>query len=237
MALEEFVSKENIYKKMSRNESVYYKLHPFKDKWQLFNFRATASYYLCWYTLNKNPIFSYFLINSCIEPYVIQSEKGQILFEFYDFKAKLKFGCAEVSFCPDLCCASSFFGTWGDQRFESIKNKTNFEICQSSASNPCVNFGSGNCQLSYTENTNLSDLKNNKINVSCECPQGYRYTSVLDDCIDVDECLESNHDCDLSRHQACLNTPGSYICVCELGYCQGGFIMEVLKIIYQMRKI
>ena len=32
--------------------------------------------------------------------------------------------------------------------------------------------------------------------------------------VDVDECEEDNGGCD----QGCVNTPGSYMCTCKLGY-------------------
>ena len=36
------------------------------------------------------------------------------------------------------------------------------------------------------------------------------------DCIDIDECATSTHDC----NQACANTPGSFECVCRVGFRQ-----------------
>ena len=36
------------------------------------------------------------------------------------------------------------------------------------------------------------------------------------DCLDIDECATSTHDC----NQACANTPGSFECVCRVGFRQ-----------------
>lgn len=66
---------------------------------------------------------------------------------------------------------------------------------------------------------------------SCYCYKGYR---TLDDgisCGDVDECAAGTHQCE----QTCVNTPGSYYCLCASGYnllqrkhCRAGWPEPVL---------
>ncbi|XP_031695179.1 latent-transforming growth factor beta-binding protein 1-like [Anarrhichthys ocellatus] len=50
---------------------------------------------------------------------------------------------------------------------------------------------------------------------TCTCPQGYRQINGTS-CRDVDECMDEPELC--SPHGECLNTEGSYLCVCESGF-------------------
>lgn len=175
-------------------------INNFEDYWQLFNFRATASYYLCWYTLRRNPLFRKFHSNFCP---VTESRISE------DFK------CAELSFCPDPCCGKLFPKMKRELEFtwESYNQR-----CLSSDLNPCFKFGNGSCKFSEHENNNFEDLKLNKLNVTCDCPVGYVYSNEHKICIDADECLLSTHDCKTSQNEACLNLPGTFKCICASGY-------------------
>ena len=57
--------------------------------------------------------------------------------------------------------------------------------------------------------------KNNPTKALCTCYVGYRGNG--ERCVDVDECSENSHTCDLSR-QKCINQPGSFTCQCRRGY-------------------
>ena len=35
---------------------------------------------------------------------------------------------------------------------------------------------------------------------------------------DIDECTNGNNDCDSTANFVCVNTPGSFVCVCATGY-------------------
>lgn len=72
--------------------------------------------------------------------------------------------------------------------------------------------------MSAYENTNLNDLKRNIINVSCECDIGYRYIAKARECVDIDECLENGKNVCAVQGKMCLNTLGSYVCVCAQGF-------------------
>ncbi|KAG8519238.1 Fibrillin-2 [Galemys pyrenaicus] len=50
----------------------------------------------------------------------------------------------------------------------------------------------------------------------CECPGGFRFSSRLLACTDVDECARPQSPC--PRGAQCLNAPGSYRCECARGY-------------------
>ena len=43
-----------------------------------------------------------------------------------------------------------------------------------------------------------------------------RYPVNSSDCIDIDECTEKTHECGVGH--TCQNNPGSYTCVCSVGY-------------------
>ncbi|CAF0890732.1 unnamed protein product [Brachionus calyciflorus] len=171
----------------------------FMDRWQLFNFRATASYYLCWFTLNKNPLFKKFYDNEC--PFKIGTKR--------DFK------CAETLFCPDPCCGKVIYNLTKEGKFNwSILDSK----CKASSSNPCFNFKNKTCELSYDFNKNFDDLKDNKLNVSCNCEKGFRYSVEFKNCIDIDECVELSHKCDIEANEVCLNVKGGYECICKMGF-------------------
>ncbi|CAH2324963.1 endosialin [Pelobates cultripes] len=48
----------------------------------------------------------------------------------------------------------------------------------------------------------------------CICPNGYQLANDGHNCDDIDECEEEYDRCD----HACQNTPGSYVCSCDLGF-------------------
>lgn len=75
------------------------------------------------------------------------------------------------------------------------------------------------CALNRSENRDFQALRENQINVSCECHQpGYEWSSRFGLCVDVNECTRGTHNCTLENGESCLNLPGHYDCVCRLGY-------------------
>ncbi|KAK3772184.1 hypothetical protein RRG08_035225 [Elysia crispata] len=54
----------------------------------------------------------------------------------------------------------------------------------------------------------------------CVCKEGY--VSDCKDCLDVDECCEGIHNCDLSSEK-CVNIPGSFKCDCMDGFIRDGY--------------
>ncbi|GFR68612.1 fibrillin-1 [Elysia marginata] len=67
---------------------------------------------------------------------------------------------------------------------------------------------------------NYIDQKSGKNKTECVCKEGY--VSDCKDCLDVDECSEGIHNCDLSREK-CVNAAGSYKCDCLDGFVKKGY--------------
>jgi hypothetical protein len=194
---------------------------PFDNLLQIFNFRVTASYYLCYHALNREPIMEYFG-KSCNEAVFTKDSSNRIIInkhynDSYTFNSRnveKPFECALFSFCPDTCCHRAFT----NKKNTTSNLKTSQEWLQlCTLTNPCSNFGNGVCELSNNENKNIDDLKLNKINITCQCKSGYRYNNHFKDCLDIDECNEMSHNC-FGFKQVCLNTIGSFICLCDDGY-------------------
>ena len=57
----------------------------------------------------------------------------------------------------------------------------------------------------------------------CQCNEGFTMNTELDFCQDVDECL-LDYDCD--QNSVCVNSEGSYACLCNLGYIGDGKTCE-----------
>ncbi|CAG5123452.1 unnamed protein product, partial [Candidula unifasciata] len=55
---------------------------------------------------------------------------------------------------------------------------------------------------------------------SCSCYDGYSLAGDARTCVDADECAINNGDC----QQECLNTEGSYLCMCNDGFIPKGSI-------------
>ncbi|OCT84203.1 latent-transforming growth factor beta-binding protein 3 [Xenopus laevis] len=54
--------------------------------------------------------------------------------------------------------------------------------------------------------------------VSCECPVGFQLDITRTRCLDLDECRQKNPRGSLCKNSRCINTMGSYRCVCKPGY-------------------
>ena len=182
----------------------------------MFNFRTMASYYLCWYTLNRHPLFVSFS-EPCTDNYLSSNNKRILYYDFLAY-SKRPYACAELSFCPDPCCSKSFvenppvFQHKSEESYQFWLNH-----CLSFEENPCKNFDNGLCELSKFDNENLDDLIRNNLNVTCVCPSGYEYSPLLKTCIDIDECSEKIDTCN-GYKQTCFNIEGSFICLCEGGF-------------------
>ena len=82
---------------------------------------------------------------------------------------------------------------------------------------PCRGYGAPSCPAnSYCMNINSV--------AKCLCNQGFQEDpNNVNNCIDVDECTTSAVHCDRRMENSeCVNTIGSYKCVCKANYMQRG---------------
>ncbi|XP_017774912.1 PREDICTED: uncharacterized protein LOC108561476 [Nicrophorus vespilloides] len=181
--------------------------NPFQGPLERFQWRTTASYYMCWYTMNEVPDLAHLNeacdnFASCLDPLYGANNA--------DFRAadEKPFHCSKYSFCPDPCCPK--------------KHQHEATRCWNSPENPCYDAnpaGHRRCHLNRTQNTNFRDIVLNRWNVTCHCPSaGFVWDSTYGICVDIDECYIQAHTCRKSEGEACLNTVGSYRCVCKWGF-------------------
>lgn len=148
--------------------------------------------------------------------YFFCTEIEQNQYYGYFSGSSVDFLCAQTCFCPDICCGKAFKRARAS--YLPLKTYEDFaKECKKSRSNPCYEIDDGTCELSTTNNKNLAHLRENKLNVTCKCPEGKKYSNEYSKCVDLDECAELKHECH-APNQLCLNTIGSYECVCEQGY-------------------
>ena len=70
------------------------------------------------------------------------------------------------------------------------------------------------------ENTNNchqnATCMNTQGSFTCDCNPGFSGDGV--DCMDIDECLLGEDNCDIEQRANCINLVGSYDCECRRGY-------------------
>uniref|UniRef100_A0A7E4WCV4 EGF-like domain-containing protein n=1 Tax=Panagrellus redivivus TaxID=6233 RepID=A0A7E4WCV4_PANRE len=132
----------------------------------------------------------------------------------FELSSYADFGCAEESFCPDPCCRGS-------------KNRTCFhDLCvpkKYRRDHEGGTFPSAKtrypCRMDPLYNDNFWALTRNQWNISCDCPQpGHLFRFDTLQCVDVDECDALDDGPCESAFETCLNTVGSFECVCMTGY-------------------
>ncbi|XP_046387174.1 uncharacterized protein LOC124156586 isoform X2 [Ischnura elegans] len=195
-----------------------------------FQWRTTASYFMCWFTMLRVPA----LVTlgrrcdnyaTCLDP---EDELANGDFRAGGGDREMPFACAQYSFCPDPCCPG--------------KQYSSAEQCAVDVAGPCSGL-EGQCVLRPEENTHLDKIALNHWNVSCDCSSaaprgsapppiaapangtrvvlkergGYEWQSRFGACVDIDECSLRSDSCDRQR-ESCLNLPGGYACVCRAGY-------------------
>ncbi|XP_049962081.1 uncharacterized protein LOC126482148 [Schistocerca serialis cubense] len=178
---------------------------PFRGPLERFQWRTSASLYLCWHTLRGRAELAA-LGEACDDWASCLQPDGRGDVRANDTQP---FACALYSFCPDPCCPR-------------LKHVSAIEECwQDAEGNPCweeAPEGSKECSLPFELNTDLDELRLNHWNLSCQCSQpGFVWSSRFGICIDIDECLEGTHECK-NVTEACLNLPGTYDCTCAYGY-------------------
>ncbi|XP_031342343.1 uncharacterized protein LOC116170241 [Photinus pyralis] len=199
---------------------------PFQGPIERYQWRTTASYYMCWYTMNGVP--DLIRINeecdnfaNCLEPNFGEHNNDQRANDY------LPYSCALYSFCPDPCCP--------------LKHLNNFEMCWDNQENPCFLYNSAGqrqCSLNRSQNVDFGDIVLNRWNVTCQCSHsGYEWNSKYGMCVDIDECSSALHNCN-SEREACVNLPGSFRCACRWGFiwnadnkmCEPSSSLEIIRL-------
>ncbi|KAJ8977379.1 hypothetical protein NQ317_001979 [Molorchus minor] len=191
-------------KKMRRRDDIL--ADPFEGPLERLQWRSTASYYMCWYTMKEAPELAH-LNEKCDNfAYCLDTNLGP---NNRDQRADddQPFSCALYSFCPDPCCPA--------------RHLANLQHCWDSPDNPCFEgnpAGQRECAFNRTQNTDFRDIILNRWNVTCRCPKaGFEWNSLYGMCVDVDECATGAHSCD-QKLEACVNLEGSFRCACKWGH-------------------
>lgn len=174
---------------------------PFSSNTEMFNFRLTAMYYLCWHTMLGDSYLHFDKSQtSCLEQLYLVDEVPKPEKKFIKYVAKkLKnllpqaitdvrdlsrmyrrdpLMCARLWFCPDPC-----YGRESGGNFTSFDGKD--------SGNPCNDLPSAACDWKTNENKNFEDLIKNKINITCDCASesaGFEWNNEKGMCVDRNGC-------------------------------------------------
>ncbi|XP_068909627.1 uncharacterized protein [Tenebrio molitor] len=195
---------DNDCRKMKEVDDV--QANPFEGPLERFQWRTTASYFLCLFTMRSDPALEHLSdrcdnFANCLDPDLGPNNE--------DHRADdaVPYACALHSFCPDPCCP--------------MKHLTRPENCWNTPDNPCFEAnpaGQRECVVNRSQNTDLTDIVLNRWNVSCTCARrGFEWSSFYGICVDVDECATGSHTCD-PENEVCLNLPGEFKCACRWGH-------------------
>ncbi|KAF5299301.1 hypothetical protein FQA39_LY02474 [Lamprigera yunnana] len=211
---------ESDCRKMQKSDDIL--ANPFQGPIERFQWRVTASYYMCWYTMNEVSDLKHLKDNcdnfaDCLDPkFGVHNEDPRA-------NDDLPYSCALYSFCPDPCCP--------------LKHIKDFESCWISSVNPCFKNDTSSeqdCSVNRLHNRNFEDIIRNRWNVTCDCHRiGYEWSSKYGMCIDIDECFRKMHNCSVTL-KACVNLPGSFRCVCPWGFTQNNNNICVANSAFQM---
>jgi hypothetical protein len=216
-----------IYRKARQSNSVW-RIHrndkfanhsrfsPFRSEVELFRYRATAAYYMCWFTELKSSILRFVdKSDGCLDSLSKTTEsEGRAVLDFRSSYGGNQsdyvslWTCAFLWFCPDPCYGRNSNG-----------NVTDRMSAKSDPLNPCRTLTDKSCAWNVGENFDFEDLKRNRFNYSCNCTAdnpGYIWTPRYSLCVDQDECYDQVAQC--PDDKICRNTIGSYDCSCRRGY-------------------
>ncbi|GAB6023332.1 hypothetical protein CHUAL_008135 [Chamberlinius hualienensis] len=164
---------------------------------QLFRFKTTAMLYLCyWSILIDDPINEF--IWPCRYP-------GTTL------PAPTWRRCMLDAVCPNPCC--------GEAKVESTDNECN-ELSVGLCSK-YVNSSRIICRrtegFKFYKDLSFKHFFQYGPQFECGCPATQRWDSDCLMCLDEDECLNGEHQCN-TETQYCVNKVQGYFCVCRYGY-------------------
>lgn len=190
---------------------------PFESELDIFRYRATAAYYMCWFTELKSPLLRFVddKADGCLDSLSMTVEAANRT--VVDFRSQYGgnqsewvslWTCAFLWFCPDPCYGKSSMGNVRDEI-----------SAPEDPLNPCKTLKNKACTWSEGQNVDFEDMTRNRLNFSCDCASekpGHVWSSRFSLCIDQDECYDQVGQC--AEDKICRNTVGSYSCGCRRGY-------------------
>ncbi|ESP03220.1 hypothetical protein LOTGIDRAFT_237823 [Lottia gigantea] len=191
--------------------------HPFPTELEEFQYKLSASYYMCYFTVNRKSSLRHILAGAnCLEKIqgsgLIQDfTSNPKYFTLRDVRTdQVPFQCAELFYCPEPCYALSSHGLM-----------SYYYDKDTDTSNPCHDIEyNKECKWMEGANTDIYSLMAGKFNFTCNCQEGtesgYEWNLKYKICVDVDECFTKQATC--PRNQLCINTKGSYFCHCKRGF-------------------
>lgn len=186
--------------------------YPLSSELELFQYRTTATYFMCWYTMKRDEILmNHMGEKNCLENLHRVKEKEWADLDTTDYRNGT-YGypwlCAEIQFCPDPCYGRTTEG-----------NIPSYRALRDDKENPCRKLSDKTCKWEPEENRDLESLRRNRFNITCRCykdKRGFKWNSQFKMCVDIDECTESKTvKCESNR--ICQNAVGSFACVCRMG--------------------
>ncbi|XP_071093149.1 uncharacterized protein [Haliotis cracherodii] len=182
---------------------------PFYNKLDLFQYRTTASYFLCMYTLQRNAMMrTIHMPGKCLDGFEKTREARKSGVHVNDWrKDDVEYQCSQIYYCPNPCFGRqnqgnivSFYHQWHDN------------------GNPCRSLKNKKCSWTPGQNSNFESLTRNRFNITCDCSndrKGFTWNSRFKMCVDIDECYTGKVVC--AKGMMCQNTERSYVCVCKKG--------------------
>ena len=139
--------------------------YPFKSWATMFEFRATASYFMCWYTMKRDEIMAHFMKGKNCLLYLNRLQEsrksGITVFDWRTDDHNKPFSCAEIMFCPNPCYGRRTGGSIPSAKF-----------MLHDVGNPCREFKDNTCRLIPKNNMDLMGMVQNHLNYTCRCSKG-----------------------------------------------------------------